>query len=186
MILFINHTYFLSCTDMFIFRVYETVCEAGSKTSQNMIQFLEWRVLCGILQSEGLAVSMTSFRSKLYYLSWCFRCVVQSVSYVWCFLYSALKNVNYKTTYECTKDANSWSETRMTLVEDLITIADTDGDFLNNLITGDETWCFFMTHSLHGRYVSGNPNYHLRHKNFIWIRVKVRLCWRFSLTLWDT
>jgi ribosomal protein S25 len=33
-------------------------------------------------------------------------------------------------------------ETRMTLAGDLLTMADQDSNFLNNIITGDETWCF--------------------------------------------
>ncbi|KAJ4449017.1 hypothetical protein ANN_00411, partial [Periplaneta americana] len=33
-------------------------------------------------------------------------------------------------------------ETRMTLAGDMISIADEDGDFLNKIIAGDETWCY--------------------------------------------
>ncbi|KAJ4426510.1 hypothetical protein ANN_27324 [Periplaneta americana] len=33
-------------------------------------------------------------------------------------------------------------ETRMTLAGDMISMADEDGDFLNKIIAGDETWCY--------------------------------------------
>jgi hypothetical protein len=57
-------------------------------------------------------------------------------------------------------------ETRMSLAGNLISMVDQDIDFLNIIVTVNETCCFlYMTHSININHVSGNPNYLTETKN---------------------
>jgi hypothetical protein len=71
----------------------------------------------------------------------------------------------------------------MTLVGDLIIMADQDVDFFEQQQLEMKLGSFCMTLSLNISHVSGYPNHHLRNKNSVWARAKVMLCWKFSLML---
>jgi hypothetical protein len=61
-------------------------------------------------------------------------------------------------------------------------MADQDVSF-NNIITGDENWCFCRSYSLNISHESVNLNNFLGNENSKWKRTKEKSCWRFSLML---
>ena len=55
---------------------------------------------------------------------------------------------------------------------DLIDMADNDNNFLNNIITREETWCFLYDPQKYGHLFNENYHFHLEKKNFESIGVK--------------
>ncbi|KAJ4430931.1 hypothetical protein ANN_19524 [Periplaneta americana] len=74
-------------------------------------------------------------------------------------------------------------ETRMTLAGDMISMADEDGDFLNKIIAGDETWCNLYDPVPKRQSSEWKSKHLLGSKNFLGSLPKAKLCWKFSSTL---
>ncbi|KAJ4432284.1 hypothetical protein ANN_20902 [Periplaneta americana] len=74
-------------------------------------------------------------------------------------------------------------ETRMTLAGDMISMADEDGDFLNKIIAGDETWCNLYDPVPKRQSSEWKSKHLLGSKNFLRSLPKAKLCWKFSSTL---
>lgn len=64
----------------------------------------------------------------------------------------------------------------MSISGDFINMADRDNKYLNNTVTGDETWCFLYDPQTKWKIL--NINHHFEAKNFKSTGIKERECWK--------
>ena len=69
------------------------------------------------------------------------------------------------------------TEDRVTSCQDIIAIVDADKNFLNKIITGDETWCFSMTPKQGDRVLNGLVRHPLCQRNWNSKGPASRPCW---------